>query len=392
MIKIIKDGLVYGPRYLGKKDILICGGLIIKISDYIPLPPKEFYEVEVISAKGQLVVPGFIDLHVHITGGGGEGGFTTRTPEVAFSKITAKGTTSLVGCLGTDGVTRSLQNLLAKARALEEEGINTQIWTGCYEFPTRTITGSCREDIMLIDKVIGVGEIAISDHRGSHPLASDIEKIALEARVGGLLSGKAGVLHLHVGDDKEGITSLMKIAKNFKVLLTNLLPTHINRNMKLTFQSMKYLKMGGYIDLTSGIYKTKEDTVSLDASFVYNYLLQNGCDATHITMSTDGNGSMPIFDHMGNLIEISVGDLGTNLLEFQKMIRNFHIPIETALLPLTENPSKLLKLNKTGVLEVGRQGDLLILNQDLTIDYVICRGTTLVQHGKAIKHGRFELA
>ena len=72
-------------------------------------------------------MPGFIDGHVHMTGGGGEGGYATRTPELSLSDAIRGGVTTIVGCLGTDGVTRSLAALLAKARALDEEGISTFI-------------------------------------------------------------------------------------------------------------------------------------------------------------------------------------------------------------------------------------------------------------------------
>lgn len=390
MMKLIKNAEVYTPDYIGKKDLLICQSKILKIDNNIPIPPKEFYEVEVIDAENEIVTPGFIDLHVHLIGGGGEGGFTTRTPEIQLSQITRYGVTTVIGCLGTDGTTRSLNSLLAKARALEEEGINTFLWTGCYQFPTRTITDNSRDDIVLIDKIIGVGELAISDHRGSKPLKEDLERLVLDCRVGGLLSGKCGVLHLHVGDDKEGIYPLFKIIVEAPLLSKNILPTHINRNMNLLYQGAKYLKKGGYLDLTTGIVKTKADPIPSDASYAFSYLLQNNCPIERITMSSDSNGSMPIFDNKGKLIDIGVGSIESNMIEFKKMIQNYNIPIEKALYPLTKNPAALLKLNNLGTLEISKQADLLIMDKALNIDYVICKGNTLVQHGNAVKFSLFE--
>ena len=47
------------------------------------------------------VAPVKVDCHVHLTGGGGEGGFATRVPPLALSAFTRNGTTSAVGVLGT---------------------------------------------------------------------------------------------------------------------------------------------------------------------------------------------------------------------------------------------------------------------------------------------------
>ncbi|HEY8804622.1 MAG TPA: amidohydrolase family protein, partial [Clostridium sp.] len=198
MITIIKNGEVYAPEYIGKKDIIIAGGKIEAIVENTTVP-QNFAPVKVINADGKLVFPGFIDAHVHIIGGGGEGGFKTRTPEIYLSDIVVGGITTVVGCLGTDGVCRDLKTLLAKSRALEEEGISTYIYSGSYAIPVSTITNSCKSDIMLIDKVIGIGEVAISDHRSSQPTYEEFIKVVADARVGGLLSGKAGVVNVHLG-------------------------------------------------------------------------------------------------------------------------------------------------------------------------------------------------
>ena len=124
---LVKNAEVYAPAYLGKQDVLICGGKIERIQERIgPLP----VECEVLDAEGKLLTPGLIDQHVHISGGGGEGSFHTRTPELQLSELIENGITTVVGLLGTDGLTRSVENLYAKTRALCEEGVSAYMMTG----------------------------------------------------------------------------------------------------------------------------------------------------------------------------------------------------------------------------------------------------------------------
>ena len=175
---LIKNAKIYAPEYLGILDVLIGGGKILKIAK--DLPAESAYDVEVIDGTGKILFPGLIDAHVHILGGGGEGGAKTRTPEIMLTDITKAGVTTVVGCLGTDGCTRTMSNLLAKAKGLEEEGITTYVYTGSYQVPVRTVTGSIMDDMILLEKVVGCGEIAISDHRSSQPTKEDFANIVAD--------------------------------------------------------------------------------------------------------------------------------------------------------------------------------------------------------------------
>lgn len=392
MLKIIKNAKVYAPESLGQKDVLIIDTKIGKIADNIDTPDRGFMEVNIIDGKDLVLTPGFIDAHVHITGGGGEGGYTTRTPEAMLSNITRFGVTTVVGCLGTDGTTRNMAGLLAKARALEEEGITTFIYTGSYEIPTRILTDSPRNDIILIDKVIGIGEIAISDHRSSQPVAHDILRLASEARVGGLLSGKAGVLHIHVGDGKAKLDYLFEIAEKGEIPPTQLVPTHINRNHDLFYQAIEYAKLGGIVDITSSIYPIQKNGPEIKGSTALKMMLDSGVSDTNITMSSDGFGSSPVFDDKGKLIKLKIGSLKSNHREFCDSVFNEGLPISTALKPLTSNVADVLKLeHKKGRIKEGLDADILLLNeQDLSINTVISKGKILVSCGKPIVFGTFE--
>lgn len=383
---LIKSVMLYEPECKGKKDILIEGDKISYISSKIDFP-QSFPKLLTIDGSGLFAIPGIIDLHVHIAGGGGEGGYPSRTPELALTAFTLNGITACVGLLGTDGTTRSMQGLLAKARALEIEGLNTYIWTGSYEYPTRTITDSPRNDIVLIDKVIGIGEVAISDHRASHPSDEDLTHLASEARVGGMLSGKCGILHMHVGDGKKGIEPLFRIVEDSEIPFENLLPTHINRNKKLFEQSIEYAKNGGFVDITTSIKHEGDDAINPGEA--YKQMLKHGISPYSITMSSDAGGSLPIFDEKGKLIKLGIGYPSTNIETIQACVE-MGIPLETALIPFTSSPSSLLKLQTKGCLQETLDADILLLDQKLTPHTVISRGKILVKDYTPVIYGTFE--
>lgn len=390
MIKIIKNGEVYAPNYLGKKDILIAGDKIGFIKENITVPRK-FVDIDIIDASGNYIVPGFIDSHVHITGGGGEGSFRTRTPEIQLTDITKGGVTTVIGVLGTDGTTRSIGNLIAKARGLEEEGITTYIYTGSYQVPIRTLTGSIQDDIILIDKIIGVGEVAMSDHRSSQPTVEDFAKLASEARVGGILSGKAGVVNIHVGDGERKIDFIENIVENTEIPITQFLPTHMNRNQSLFQRSISYAKKGGIVDFTTSTNKKFLEEGEVKCSNALRILLEHGVKSNNITFSSDGQGSLPDFDEHGRFIGIGIGKVTSLYSEVRDAIINENVPIDKALSVITANPADILKLPMKGYIQKGRDADIVLLNKEnLKIESVIAKGKIMVSKGKPIIKGTFE--
>ena len=390
MIKIIKNGEVYAPNYLGKKDILIAGDKIGFIKENITVPRK-FVDIDIIDASGNYIVPGFIDSHVHITGGGGEGSFRTRTPEIQLTDITKGGVTTVIGVLGTDGTTRSIGNLIAKARGLEEEGITTYIYTGSYQVPIRTLTGSIQDDIILIDKIIGVGEVAMSDHRSSQPTVEDFAKLASEARVGGILSGKSGVVNIHVGDGERKIDFIENIVESTEIPITQFLPTHMNRNQSLFQRSISYAKKGGIVDFTTSTNKKFLEEGEVKCSNALRILLEHGVKSNNITFSSDGQGSLPDFDEHGRFIGIGIGKVTSLYSEVRDAIINENVPIDKALSVITANPADILKLPMKGYIQKGRDADIVLLNKEnLKIESVIAKGKIMVSKGKPIIKGTFE--
>lgn len=390
MIKIIKNGTVYAPEYSGKKDILIVKDTIVKIAEEIPVPDPLFYEVEIIDAAGKILVPGFIDSHVHIIGGGGEGGFRTRTPELQLSQLIRAGITTVVGCLGTDGSTRHMSSLLAKARALEEEGISAFIYTGSYQFPIQTITGNCRDDLILIDKVIGVGEVAVADHRSSQPTAEEFARMAAYARVGGLLSGKAGIINVHLGEGRSGLQFLLELVANSEIPIKQFLPTHVNRKQEILVEGVNYVRAGGVIDLTTSLNYEDEEDRALAPGNVVGFLLEEGIPIEAITFSSDGNGSLPVFDNAGNFKGLGIGSVTSLFAEVQKAVREHGLELSAALKFITANVAERLKLEDRGRIETGKRADINILNGELELEGVVCGGRVMMLDGKVLVNGTYE--
>lgn len=386
---LLKNAHVIAPEDLGVKDILVAGEKIAMIGEGLSLPAV--YDCEVVDCEGNYVVPGFIDSHVHLIGGGGEGGYATRTPEIQLTDITTSGVTTVLGLLGTDGVTRHVASLLAKARGLEDEGITAYIYSGSYEIPTPTITGSVRNDIILIDKVIGTGEIAMCDHRSSQSPKEAYQQITAEARVGGMLSGKAGVVNMHLGDGEDGLKMLYEITKNGEIPKTQIIPTHVNRNKRLFKEAIEWAKQGGIMDVTSSVSPETGSSHSVKSSEAVKQALEAGVNIENITMSSDGNGSMPIFDEAGNNIGVGVASQISILNEFRDMMQKENIAITDAIKIITSNIAKFTKLYpRKGCLANNSDADILVLDKDLQLQHVWARGTHMVENGKPIVFGTFE--
>ncbi|MGE7607200.1 beta-aspartyl-peptidase [Peribacillus frigoritolerans] len=390
MLTLIKNGEIYSPNYLGRKDVLITDERIAFIDDRIEIPDN-FSPIHIIDATNLLVVPGFIDSHVHIIGGGGEGGFKTRTPELMLTDITTSGITTLVGLLGTDGTTRRMESLLAKARALEEEGISCFIHTGSYQVPVKTLTGKIEDDLIFIDKIIGVGEIAISDHRSSEPTFEELAKIAAAARNGGILSGKAGILEVHVGDGDDELSSLHAIADKTNIPIRQLHPTHINRNEELFKAGINYAKRGGFVDFTTSTIPQFLDDGEVKCSIALRIMLEEGIPVEQITFSSDGQASLPFFNNHGEYAGLQVGKVSSLYHEVRDSVLEEGVPLETALKVITTNPAQVLKLSTKGSIQTGNDADIVLLQKDtLAIATVMAKGQVMVEKGIPLIKGTFE--
>ena len=387
MIKLIKNVNIYAPEKIGIKDVLIVDGKIAKIGDI------DFSSdfVEVVEAKGKIMIPGLVDCHVHLLGGGGEGGFKTRTPEIMLSDLIEGGITTVVGCLGTDGITRSMEALVAKAYGLREEGISAYVYTGSYRVPLVTITGSIQKDIMMIEPIVGIGEIALADHRSSQPTVEEFARISADARVGGILSGKSGLVNIHLGDGKDMLKYLHHMHEFTDIPLSQFLPTHANRNPELYQEAVSYAKNGGYIDFTTSTVPQFIEEGEIPAADAYALAIQNGVSDTHMTFSSDGQGSLPLFDQNGVLKGLDVGRVTSMFSTLKTLVCDKNMALDVALKPFTLNPAQLLKLKSKGRIQENADADFVLISEvGFEISDVVSGGKWMMQEGKLKTKGTFE--
>lgn len=378
---IIKNAEIYAPEYLGKKDICICNDKIEWIDDVIEIKRDA---CEVIDGSGKILIPGLIDLHSHITGGGGEGSFHTRAPRVQLSELIKGGVTTVMGLLGTDGITRSVEELLAHAKSLCEEGVTAYVFTGSYGYPSVNITGSVQKDIVFIQEVLGL-KLAISDHRAPNIGVDELKRVASDVRVAGMVSGKPGVVVLHMGDDAKGLEPAFQALAETSIPIKTFRPTHMNRNPQLLEQGMRYLELGGYVDYTCGM--QGEPTPGTCIAIAK----ERNLPTDHITFSSDAHGSWSKYDREGRLMEMGVSPVASVYEEVRQMVTSGEYEIAEAISFVTSNAAKSMDLYPCkGCIAEGSDADILLLDNMFRIQTYIAKGVPMMREGVLCKKGTYE--
>ena len=359
MFTLIENGEVYTPAAAGPRSVLLSDNKILKIGavDRAALEALGV-ETEYVDAGGCIVTPGFIDPHQHLLGGSGESGFASQTPEVALNEIVLAGITTVVGCLGADTTTKTQEGLLAKVKGLKEEGLNAFMWTGGYSVPPACVTASVKTDMMFIEEVLGIGEIAIADDRSSEPSAEELARLASDAYVAGTLAKKAGVVHIHIGDKPARLEVIWKALEDKSVKPEWFYLTHITRSDELMLDAIKLAKMGACVDI---------DTVDEDLAEKLTFYLDNGGPPDKLTISSDASITSPhnVFDQ----IRACVLEAG--------------FAIEDVLPIVTRNTAAALNLEAKGEIAVGKIADVLVIEKsNFALRDVFSKGRRLVREGR----------
>lgn len=384
MLTLLRQAHVYAPDDLGIVDILVADRRIAALGPDLPSLPRSLDHVEV-DLSGHLLIPGLIDAHVHVSGGGGEAGPSTRVPPIALTHLTSAGVTSCVGVLGTDGTTRTIRDLVATTLGLRELGLSAWCYTGSYQVPPVTLTGSVRDDIVFIEPILGVGELALSDHRSSQPTLDELLRVASDAYVAGMIANKAGVVHCHMGSGERGFQLLHQALDHAEIPARVYHPTHINRERWLFDDARKLAERGVTVDLTA----FPEDGETLLAADAIARWRADGGPMDRLTCSSDGAGCLPTFDADGRLLHMDIGRPVTLLEALQSLIAAGE-PLAEVLPVFTSNVARQVALVGKGELVVGADADLVALTPEGTLRHLWAMGRPMIQNGEPCSFGLFE--
>ncbi len=393
---LIRNGELFAPEAKGIRDILIGGNQILAIEETID--PKTLPgEIRVVDAFGMIVVPGFIDGHQHFTGGGGEGGFHTRTPEMQLSMNIANGVTTAVGLLGTDSLTRTVESLYAKTRAFNAEGMTAFMLTGSYWLPSPTVCGSVGRDLVYLDPVIGV-KLAMADQRGPHFDAHDLASLASDVRVAALVADKPGIITVHVGVNTDALDLIFEVVEHHNVRPDIFIPTHINRkNARATEQALALAEQGAVIDATCmaaipGDGPGEQSSTKLCAAD-FAMIADGHHLFDQVTFSSDAGGSLPLWNKdRSRILGMGIGTPESLLVELRHLVNTRGMAMERALKPMTTTPARIYGLTGTkGAIQINAHADILVLDpDDLGIRDVVAKGQIMMNNGKLERKGYFE--
>ena len=161
-----------------------------------------------------------------------------------------------------------------------------------------------------------------------------------------------------------------------------IIDTHINRSPEVLEDAITCGKRGMILDLTGNLSFKPE---SIPASKAFRMMLEAGVPIGNITFTSD-SGSYLVIDGKGEILPVDIC-----AKELQLMVKKEKLSLAEALIPLTTNPARIYSLDSTkGSLELGKDADILLLNDKLKVDTVIAKGKTFVKAGRPVVRGHLE--
>lgn len=378
-LTLIRGGVVWAPAPLGRQDILVAGGQVVLIQPEIRVPSG--WPIREIDVNGR-IVPGLIDQHIHLLGGGGTGGPATARDALAFEDAVSNGLTTIVGCLGYDSVSKSLTALLAKCRSLRQEGITALMYTGGLTEPTPCVLASLAQDVVLIPEVIGI-KGALQEARSGPRTVDEMMRLAGQGAAAEL-AGKQPRLHLHIGR-MAGSLELLDEAIDRGLAADWVTLTHCNISSSILDAAIKLGLRGVRIDMTAAL-APHTSPGAVDPVEAIRRAVSSGVDARRITLSSDSNGASPLLSGDGNVVGAEAHRPAVLVDAFRRLCAERGM--EEALPMLTLNVAQGLGLSAKGRIAEGSDADLVVLSESLDIEEVWANGVRFVA-ARRIETGGF---
>lgn len=383
---------MYAPKHLGRCDVLLCGGRIVRVASDLSAAAQALGAVHVIDASRLRVVPGYIDQHIHLFGGGDAAGPQGRVSDLHAEDLALAGITTAAGVVGVEMETRGLPLLLRKTMELRSAGITALMYTGSFRLPAPHLLWSAAADVCFIDAVVGV-KTAISERFYPNQDMAALLQLAGEMIQAKALSGKAAVLHCHMGGMAAGMDPIFALVDRLQMPPAQILPTHVNRTAEFSpvFEhALRFAKMGGTIDFSSCVSRQDANPTGIDVHEAVQRALAAGVPLERLTFSSDSNVPGAVRNAEGHLTGLRIVPPAVLHRDLMRTVRDAGLPLEQALQLVTTNVARVLGLQgrKGGIAE-GMDADLVMLDAEDRIDTVLAGGEALVRERRAVPRGPF---
>src|SRR5204863_5302674 len=120
--------------------------------------------------------------------------------------------------------------------------------------------------------------------RSLNQSGQELAKLIRDTHIGGLLSGKSGRTHFHVGEEAAGLEPLREVVRDYAVQCEWLYPTHVHRTKQLLGEAIQLANEGAFVDM---------DVVEENIAKWLPVYLENGGPLDKLTISSDMDSSTP---------------------------------------------------------------------------------------------------
>ena len=350
---LIKNGSIILNNALVKKDILIDNSLIVKIEDEI------YSDCEIIDASDCLVMPGAVDVHVHLREPGFESKETVKTGTLSSAK---GGVTTILAMPNLKPCPDCLENLNKELEIIKRDAL-----VNVYPFGSVTVNEADQElsDIESFHDLV----CAISDDgRGVNNLELLERAMHLAKKYDLVIASHAEDNYYKYSREGEYVAVLREIELAKKVGCKY---HFCHMSVKESFDAIRKAQEEGYTNITCEVsphHLVLNDSMIRNANFKMNPPLRPESDRLEtIKALLDGTACMIASDHAPHTEDYDKCPNGIIGLEtmipivYTEFVMTGLISFDRFLDLLVYNPIKVFNLPKRSM-EVNSVADIAIID------------------------------